>query len=61
MLTGSFAFLFLTLTVVFGIADLDYKLHLTAAVLTSIFALLHVGLVIYKVLKIKSKGSKFIK
>jgi hypothetical protein len=52
--SGASAFVMLVITVVLGITHINFTLHKIAGILTCVFALLHLGLVMYKNIKFKS-------
>lgn len=55
MYSGVLAFLFLILTFVLGITELNFKLHKIGATLAFVFGLIHVGLILYRNIKAKIK------
>ena len=53
--SGIMAFIFLVTTIVFGITGANYKVHKVVGIVTFAFAVLHVGLVVHKTIKVKLK------
>lgn len=53
--SGLIAFLFLVASAILGFTGFNFRLHKMAGTATLLFALIHVGLVFYKNLKLKMR------
>ena len=57
--SGIAAIVFLFATFIFGIARLNYEVHEKLAITTIVLALLHGGLILYRMIKIKISQNLF--
>ena len=55
MYSGILAFLFFVITLLVGLLGLNFKYHFMSAIIGCFFALIHMGLIFYRKIKIEIK------